>query len=260
MESNSRRHRTRIGPILRVAWLAALFAAAIPAARAQAPPAPADPAKLPAQDQHQGVLIAVDPYVTSGRSKLTFGKKHPYTAGILAVEVYVRNDSDRMVVVSPPPIEFRVAGPDETKHEIVPMTPEDTAVHLRHINPYTPVFTENPTLPGVECWGSGRERGRGRGPGRAKPGLKCIMTLPQDPRYGIWKEEKEVAKLSRILQAESLPSSVAAHSMIRGFLFYNISGQFQVVEDASLFFPDVRREEPREDLLFFEVQLGAAVN
>src|SRR5713101_6299554 len=54
-----------------------------------------DPASLPARDSHEGLLIAADPYQDATRYKTRFGKKNPYDAGILAIEVYFRNDNDK---------------------------------------------------------------------------------------------------------------------------------------------------------------------
>src|SRR5713101_934362 len=81
-------HVAGITAILLACWLGAALAAALP----QAPPQ-IDPATLPARDVHQGMLIAADPYTDEARSKAKFGKKNPVDSGILALEVYLRNDT-----------------------------------------------------------------------------------------------------------------------------------------------------------------------
>src|ERR1700688_1794204 len=72
----------------------ALFAAVAPT-RAQT-----DPASLPAHDSHQSVVVGADPYVTAARYKDKFGKHTPYDAGILALEIFVRNDNDKPIRVN----------------------------------------------------------------------------------------------------------------------------------------------------------------
>src|SRR5271155_5011022 len=88
------------GPALLGTLVGALLAALVGGAGAdanlygQTQAASADAAKLPAHDSHQGLLIAADPYLTSERSQEKFGKKHPYGAGLLALEVFLRNETD----------------------------------------------------------------------------------------------------------------------------------------------------------------------
>ena len=57
-----------------------------------------DPASLPAHDTHQGVTVAVRPLMTEAAYKTQFGSGHtPYEAGILALEVFFRNDNDKPI-------------------------------------------------------------------------------------------------------------------------------------------------------------------
>src|ERR1035437_1149644 len=67
----------------------------LPGAFAQT--AQTDPLTLRTRDAHQDLLIVADPYVSADRykDKGTFGKKSPYEAGIVAINVYFRNDNDK---------------------------------------------------------------------------------------------------------------------------------------------------------------------
>src|SRR6266581_4602033 len=52
-----------------------------------------DPLTLRTRDTHQNLTIAADPYISADRyNKVQFGKTSPYEAGIVAINVYFRND------------------------------------------------------------------------------------------------------------------------------------------------------------------------
>ncbi len=204
-----------------------LFTAALPLAgiHAQSAAPPVDPAKLPAHDEHQGLLISADPYLSNARSEERFGKKHPYAGGVLAVEVYLSNKTDSPIQVSLPAIELSVRPPDGPRQAIEALTPLETARLIIH--PPGP----NPTTKRVPI------------PGAAG---------------GSDKKAKEVEKLGTVLAPQILGDLVGPHATIHGFLFFDIDAQFDLVARSTLYFPDVRRVNPQERLLFFEVDLAPA--
>ena len=67
--------------------------------------------KLHARDSHQDLLIAADPYVTAERYKDTFGKHSPYAAGIVAIDVYFRNDNNTPIRLNPDTIRLEISLP-----------------------------------------------------------------------------------------------------------------------------------------------------
>ena len=205
------------------------LAAALPMAvlRGQTPAAapPVDPAKLPAHDEHQGLLISADPYLSSARSEEKFGKKHPYAAGILAVEVYLRNNTDSPIQIALPSIELNVSPPGGPRQNLEPLTPKAAAVLI--INPGGP----HPTTKRLPI------------PGAAG---------------GSDKNAKQIEKMRAALAADVLGDLVGPHATVHGFLFFDLNAEFDSVAHATLFFPDVRRVNPEERLLFFEVDLGPA--
>jgi hypothetical protein len=79
-----------------------------------------DPVTLHARDAHQDLLIAADPYVSADRYKGQFGKKSPYEAGIVAIELIISQ-------------------PDEARQRLSPLSPEDiadrTLLSAPHANP-----------------------------------------------------------------------------------------------------------------------------
>jgi hypothetical protein len=90
-------------PPVRTKLLALLLASAFlsltfPSLAQEAPPAK-DPGKLAAHDDHQGLLVAVDPLLKPEDYKARFGKKTPYVAGIVAIDAYFRNDTGTPIQV-----------------------------------------------------------------------------------------------------------------------------------------------------------------
>src|SRR5260370_3236871 len=59
--------------------------------------APLQPA---ARDSHEGMTISAAPWTDAAKYKEKFPKKSPYSAGIVAVQVSFRNDSDDSVKVN----------------------------------------------------------------------------------------------------------------------------------------------------------------
>ena len=183
-------------------------------------------AALAAHDSHQGLLVAVDPYLTSERSQETFGKKHPYGAGLLALDVYLRNDSEAPMRITLETFELSVAPPGQSHQRIEPLSAEDAAFRI--------------VLPG----GPPQPKQR-RGP---IPGMS-----------GSSKKSKEVAKMEDSLRGQMLPGDVVGpHSTVHGFVFFDVDGHFGWVKDSTLVVPDVARIGTGEKLLFFEVDLAPA--
>jgi hypothetical protein len=214
---------------LGVVALAALFAAASPFSNhlvAQLPPPPPpDPATLPAHDSHQGLLIAADPYLSSERSQQKFGKKNPYSAGLLAVDVFLRNDTNGPLHIGLDTIELDIAVPGQSRQRLENLTPEDAA--------YLIVLPHGPA-----------PRGR-RGP---IPGVAGGKT-------------KEVAKMEESLRNLMLPGDlIGPHNTVHGFILFDMDHHFEDVEHALLYIPDVSRFGSGEKLFFFEVDLRPAVH
>jgi hypothetical protein len=194
--------------------------------RAQQPAKPAVAAStLAAHDSHQGLLVAADPYLTSERSQQTFGKKHPYGAGLLALDVYLQNDTDGPMRVTLDTVELSVAPPGQARQRIEPLTAEDAAFRIVLPDGPQPKARRGP-LPGVG---------------------------------GPSKKSKEVAKMEDSLRGQMLPGDVVGpHATVHGFVFFDLDGHFGWVKGSTLVVPDVARIGTGEKLLFFEVDLAPA--
>ena len=220
---NGMRHAGRALAVLAVVLAAAPWMTPGTGGQTRAPEV--DPAKLPAHDEHQGLLIAADPYLSAERCEARFGKKNPYAAGLLAVEVYLRNNTDGPIQVSLDPIELSVSPPGQSRQKIEALTALEAASRIIHPGGPNPTARRLPV------------------PGAAG---------------GSDKKAKEVQKLGAALAPQMLGDLVGPHGTIQGFLFFDLGAQFDLVARSTIYFPEVRHVNPQERLLFFEVDLAPA--
>ena len=184
------------------------------------------PQGMPAHDAHQGCVISADPYIDAARSKEKFGKKHPYEAGVLALEVGLRNDTENAISVNLERIRLMLEVPGERKQSLEPLALDDAADRIAEPGGTNPVFSRSP-LPGRKVKG-----GRGND----------------------WQ------KLRAALTATALSSDILPpHSTTRGFLFFDVNQHFDWLAHASLYVPELRFVPSREELLYFEVGLAPAL-
>ncbi len=186
----------------------------------------ADPAALPARDTHEGLLVAADPYRDAARVRERFGKKNPHDAGILPVELFFRNDTDRAIRVNLERIQLLLAPPGEQRQRLEPLAVED--VVDRMLNKGGP----NPTMPR-----------------RPLPGRR--------PGGGHGKEARELEETLRPLLMEM--NVLPPHSTVHGFLFFDVSHHYDLVRYARLYVPELKFLPDEQALMFFEVELAPAV-
>lgn len=186
-----------------------------------------DPASLPARDEHQGLLVTVDPYVSKDRYKDKFGKHTPFEAGVVALEVYFRNDTAAPLKIDLDAIRLLIAAPGDTKQKIEPLTPNDVA-DLVLLN------------------------GKVNATQRRLP-----LPLPGGvPKSGKGKEWDEFAAELRSMALSS--DILAPNSVSHGFVYFDIDRQFSWLAGSRLQIPDVSSMLDHKALFFFEVDLSAA--
>jgi len=192
--------------------------------QAPAPRSP-DPATLPAHDSHQGLLVAADPYLTSERSAQKFGKKHPYAVGLLAIDVFLRNDTETPLRIDVDTIELQIAAPGQRRQRPESLPVQDVAYRIVVPNGPAP-------------------RGR-RGP---IPGVAGGKT-------------KEIAKMEESLRALMLQTDmVGPHNTVHGFVIFDVDSHFEDTENSTLYIPDVSRYGSGDKLFFFEIDLKPATH
>jgi len=203
-------------------YLGLVFTTGSQSARAQA-----DPASLPAHDSHQGLLVAADPYAAAERSKTKFGKHSPYEGGILAVDVYFRNDNDSPVRLNLDTVELRVGGRGEPKQKLAAISPEEVADRTLLKAPKDPRATRVPfPLPG-----GGAKSSRG-------------------------KDWDEFAGTLR--SAAMATTIIPPHGLAHGFFYFDIDHHFDWLSTALLNIPDLEFMFGNKPLFFFEIDLAPA--
>ncbi len=184
-----------------------------------------DPASLPAREMHQGVTLAVRPLVTEAAYKAQFTGKTPYEAGILALEVFIRNDNDKPIRLTLDTVRLLVERSGQPRQRIELLTAEDVADR---------VLLETPTNP-------------------------KLSRLPVGNRIPDRSRDKNWQEFAARMKAAGLPSDIGPKATVRGFLFFDIASHYDWLTDARLDIPDVAFMPSNEALFFFQVDLAPAL-
>jgi hypothetical protein len=203
-------------------FLACLSATAQNNGPLQTPQAPATALiATPRQDRHDGLSITVDPYSEPARAKEKFGKANPLTVGILPVEVSMHNDTDRPIHVDLSTIQLEVHFSDDRHQEIDWLPPQQVANQVAH--------PKGPAAPTARRFPIGVPSGA----------------------------DSKADKLAEILKPMSLDADIVPpKGTIHGFLFFDLNHDMSLVQNASLYVPDVTTVPASKPLMFFEVPLG----
>jgi hypothetical protein len=178
----------------------------------------ATPAPL-SHDQHDKLTISVDPYTDAARAKEKFGKANPIEAGILPVEVFLRNDSDFPMRIDLSTVQLEVTLRKGVRQEVDWLRPEEVANLIAH--PSGSAAPQQRRLP-----------------------IPMIST------------DKKAEKLAAILRPLTLDADVVPpKGTIHGFLYFNVSNDMSLAGSSSLYVPDVAIAPSNTPLVFFEVPL-----
>jgi hypothetical protein len=213
-------------PLLLAATVGLATLWAVSSLRAQTQPA-TDPASLPAHETHQGVTVAVRPLVTEAAYKAQFSGKTPYEAGILALEVFFRNDSDKPIRLTLGTMRLLVDRTGQPPQRIDALTAEEVADR---------VLLKTPSDP--------------RAPRLPLPGSRT----PKSNRDKNWQE------FAARMRAAGIPSDIVGpKATVRGFLFFDVNNHYDWLTDARLDVPDLAFMVNNEALFFFQVDLAPAL-
>ena len=216
------------GP-LRLAMPVLLLAVA--ASHGQTPATPArtgsvDPASLPAHDFHQGLLIAVDPYTSADRYKDKFTKHSPYEGGIVAIDVFFRNDNDLPIRINLKTMQLLIGAPGESRQRLDPLSPEDVADRVL-AKPKDPT----PRFP-----------------------VPRIGAPP--PKHDKNWEEFAATVREAAVATDLLPP----HGTTHGFVYFDVDRHFDWISNARFEVPDLAFLNNTKPLFFFEIDLAASAH
>jgi hypothetical protein len=181
------------------------------------------PLKTSALESHEGMTISAQPWTDPALYKAKFHKKSPYAAGIVALQVMFRNDSDDSLKVSLERIRLNVTLSEEDRQALIPLTPEQGADLIM------------------------------------KPGAKNVtrsrFPIPiGGPKVGHDKKWTEVEEELR--EAGVRASIVAPHSSVQGLLYFDLQNQIDLLSKARLYVPEIVALEKNRGLMYFEIDLS----
>jgi hypothetical protein len=188
---------------------------------------PPDPMSLRARDAHQDLTIAADPYVSSERyKKEIFGKNSFYVAGIIAIDVYFRNDNNVPIRVNPETIQLVISQPGQERQRLGPLSPEDVADRT--------LLTANANV-------------RARRP------------FPFPGSSSTTGHSKDWVEMTTTLRSVALGTDVLPpHATTHGFLFFDLNHDFGAIRTTHLYISDLAFMTDNKALFFFEIDLGDA--
>jgi hypothetical protein len=195
-------------------------------AAAAASNASIDPATLPARDVHQGLLIAVNPYTSAEQYKARFGKRTPYEGGILAIEVFFRNDNDLPIRINLKTMQLLVGAPGEARQHLDSLSPEEVADRVLS-KPKDPT----PRLPIPH-------------PGGIAP-----------------KHDKNWEEFAGNVRSAALATDLLPpHATTHGFVYFDIDRHYDWLTNARFDVPDLAFMNNAKPIFFFDIDLAPAIH
>lgn len=189
--------------------------------------APPDPMSLRTRDSHQDVTIVADPYLKAERyKKEVFGKDSPYPAGIVAIDVYFRNDNSAPIRLNQETIQLVISQPDRDRQRLDALSPEDVA---------------DRTLM------------------KAESNVRVRRPFPFPGSSSESRHSKDWVAMTTALHAVALGTDVLPpHATTHGFLFFDLNHEFGAIRSSHLYIPDLAFMTDKKALFFFEIDLADA--
>ena len=177
-----------------------------------------------AVESHEGLTVSATPWMDAAKYKEKFPKKSPFSAGIIAVQVAFRNDSDDSIKVELSQIRMTVHLDSENMQELPSLSAEDVAQAVLK-------------------------------PGAKDPTKRSRLPIPVGVPKG--NPEKNFAELQRQAQDAGVPSGViAARCTVQGLLYFDLQNQFDLLQTAHLYVPQLEFMRGSRPLTYFDIDLG----
>jgi hypothetical protein len=183
--------------------------------------------KAASLESHEGLTVSALPWTDPAQYKEKFPKKSPFAGGVLAVQVSFRNDSEESVRVNLERIRLTVQLSDDNRQEVPSLNSEELADAVLKPKGKDPTASRGPKIP-IPV-GGGSKGGR----------------------------DKHWTELQTDAQNAGVPSSVvAAHSTVQGLLYFDLQGQFDLLQNAHLYVPQLVQMQSGRALTFFDIDLS----
>ena len=202
-----------------------MVAAGVCAAQAQGQQIPGTPMRGAIVDSHEGVTIGVDPWTSASKYKGKFPKKNPYTGGVVALHFSIRNDNDEPIRLNRERIRLLVQLDEENKQELQPMGADEVADVVLLEN-----HQKDPTM-------------------RRLPfPIPTNIGGPKPARDKNWTDLRDAC------QNAALPSPVIApHSTMEGLVYFDLRGEFDLLQNARVYVPDLERMTTKQAISYFDI-------
>src|ERR1700688_4920057 len=180
------------------------------------------PIKTATLDSHDGLSVSADPWLGASRYKSTLPKKSPFEAGVLAIKMNFRNDSDESIKIGIERIRLNLTFDENSRQDLPALSSEllaDAVLHPR-------IKSSKSRLP---------------------------IPLPSSPggRDKHWQEYQKLAE-----DAGLHASVIAPHTSVEGLLYFDLQGQFDLLSNARLYIPDLLSLEKNRSLMYFDLDLS----
>jgi hypothetical protein len=180
--------------------------------------------KTAALETHEGLTISAQPWMDPALYKEKFPKKSPFAAGIVAMHVEFRNDSNESMKVSLDRIRLSFQIDEDHRQEVQALTPAQVADEV--------------LKPG------------GKDPSKSRSKISLPVSIPHN-------NDKHWTELEQQAETAGVPVNVIApHSSVQGLLYFDLQGQFDLLDGARLYVPDIVVMENNRSLTYFEIDLG----
>jgi hypothetical protein len=182
------------------------------------------PMKAASLESHEGITISALPWMESSQYKEKFPKKSPLAAGVLAIHVAIRNDSDDSMRVNLSRVRLTVQIDPDNRQELQSLSAGELADAVLK-------------------------------PGAKDPTAKRKLPIPVGGSGG--GKDKHWDELQKQAQDAALPTSVvAAHSTVQGLLYFDLQNQFDLLQTSHLYFPEITRMQDNRALTYFDIDLS----
>jgi hypothetical protein len=179
--------------------------------------------KTAPNDSHEGLTISAQPWLDNTQYKAKFPKKSPLAAGVIAVEVAFRNDSAEAMSVAVSRIRLSLQIDQDNRQELQALTPLELADAILH-------------------------------PGSKDPTARRRIPLPVGAPKA---NDKDRIELQRQASDAAVPTNILApHSTVQGLLYFDLQGQFDLLNVAHLYVPEITIMEKKQSLTFFDIDLS----